>query len=700
MDGALGGAAGLLEDDELLARKRGVQRPAPPDEAYLVRARNLIELAIRRRWATGMLTRDEDGVFSAFLGAEHIERLLLQPLAAEPACPPEPVFARGTPLGMLIERMDLSPSRADLLAVLLAYETDPVAARLVTYLGGNQSQFELTLDLLFEIVYRSRGLTAGATAALLQRDLSPQHALQRLRYLLIEEDAGRSGLARRVRLAGHVTEYLLGDDSLDCELGGAARLHPPLEPTLPCGAAQVEAVRAVLAARGRLLVLDGPALAGQEAVFACAAARLGMPHLLVSGRDLGPERLVLAFREASLRGALLAFTSGEDALAGEALRRFQDCLGAFPGTVTLIHPGGALRRLSILRPVHAVTLGPLAPEERMQLWQHHLGAASALSPAVLEETSALLHLGSAGIVNACGLAREAAAVEGVQVGRRHVMQGMRQLFDSELSAVARRVEVSQRWRDLVLPEEVGQSIQAALACIRHRSEVLGTWGFGRKLGKGLGLNMLFSGEPGTGKSMVAGLIAREFELDLYVVDLSRLTSKWLGETEKNLARAFDAAEVGHVLLLFDEADSVLGKRSAEIRSSNDRHANLETNFILARLEQFQGMAVFTSNLASAIDPAVERRMTVHVRFPFPDEETRAELWRRMIPEEAPLAADIDYGYLAGRFEIAGGFIRNIVLRAAYMAVQENAAICMDHLCAASELEYCERGFLFPGGRLT
>jgi SpoVK/Ycf46/Vps4 family AAA+-type ATPase len=200
--------------------------------------------------------------------------------------------------------------------------------------------------------------------------------------------------------------------------------------------------------------------------------------------------------------------------------------------------------------------------------------------------------------------------------------------------------------------------------------------------------------------MVAGLIAKELGLDLYTIDLSRIASKWLGETEKNLGRAFDAAEAGHVFLLFDEADTILGKRSTDVRSSNDRYANMETNFVLARLEQFQGIAIFTTNLPSAIDPAMLRRMSVHVNFPFPDSAARAELWERMIPAEAPVQEPINFEYLATRYELSGGFIRNIVLRAAYAAAHDRSGLNTGYLKRAADLEYRERGSLIVGGRLT
>jgi SpoVK/Ycf46/Vps4 family AAA+-type ATPase len=226
------------------------------------------------------------------------------------------------------------------------------------------------------------------------------------------------------------------------------------------------------------------------------------------------------------------------------------------------------------------------------------------------------------------------------------------------------------------------------------------WGFARKMGAAQGISALFSGPPGTGKTMIAGLIAAELGLDLYVINLARIMSKWLGETEKNLERAFDAAEAGHVMLLFDEADSLLGKRSSDLRSSNDRYANLETNFILARLERFSGVAIFTTNLASAVDPAVARRMAARLHFPFPDAATRAELWRRMLPAGAPRAATIDYQRLGERYELSGGFIRNIALRGAFLAARDRVAIDQTCLERAARLEYAEQGSLGVGGRLS
>ncbi|HEU0033127.1 MAG TPA: ATP-binding protein [Kofleriaceae bacterium] len=216
--------------------------------------------------------------------------------------------------------------------------------------------------------------------------------------------------------------------------------------------------------------------------------------------------------------------------------------------------------------------------------------------------------------------------------------------------------------------------------------MLNDWGFGDKIGAGRGITALLSGPPGTGKTMVAALIAQELRLDLYQVDLSKVVSKYIGETEKQLGAVFDAAESGHAVVLFDEADSLFGKRS-EVRSSNDRYANLEVNYLLQRLEAFTGIALLTTNHEAAIDEAFRRRLAVHVRFPVPDETQRGQLWRAMIPGRAAVEGEIDAVALGREFEMTGGYIKNAALRAAYLAADEGVAISQAHLWRAARAEY-------------
>jgi SpoVK/Ycf46/Vps4 family AAA+-type ATPase len=253
-----------------------------------------------------------------------------------------------------------------------------------------------------------------------------------------------------------------------------------------------------------------------------------------------------------------------------------------------------------------------------------------------------------------------------------------------------RITWRQTWDDLVLPDDAVLEVREFIARIRHRRLVYESWGFGRKVAKGLGLSALFSGPPGTGKTMVAGLIAEELKLDLYQVDLSKVVSKWIGETEKNLAELFDAAEAGHAILLFDEADSLFAKRT-EVKSSNDRYANLEVNYLLQRMEAFAGVVILTTNHETSIDEAFRRRLSLRVDFPVPEPEERERLWRTLLPAQAEVSADIDFDGLAHRFEMTGGYIKNAALRAAFLAADEGTAIAMRHLMRAARAEYQAMG---------
>jgi SpoVK/Ycf46/Vps4 family AAA+-type ATPase len=273
----------------------------------------------------------------------------------------------------------------------------------------------------------------------------------------------------------------------------------------------------------------------------------------------------------------------------------------------------------------------------------------------------------------------------------HVQAGIAAEIHERFGGLAVRMTVSQRWDDLVLPVDTLDDIKAFTSRAANAAIVYEQWGFRDKLGRGLGLAALFSGPPGTGKTMVAGLIAGTLGLDLYMVDLSQVVSKWVGETEKQLGKIFDAATMGQALLLFDEADALFAKRT-EVKSSNDRYANLEVNYLLSRIESFGGVAILTTNLEASVDPAFKRRLAADVRFYPPEREEREKLWRSLLPARAPVAKDLDFPALAEFYkEMCGGHIRNAVLRAAFLAAAESVAITQDHLNRAARTEYRAMG---------
>ena len=255
-----------------------------------------------------------------------------------------------------------------------------------------------------------------------------------------------------------------------------------------------------------------------------------------------------------------------------------------------------------------------------------------------------------------------------------------------LDELAQRIPPAATWEDLVLPPAQAEMLQEIAAHLRQRATVYQTWGFAAKNTRGLGISALFAGGSGTGKTLAAEVLANELHLDLYRIDLSSVVSKYIGETEKNLRRVFDAAEVGGVILLFDEADALFGKRS-EVKDSHDRHANIEVSYLLQRMESYPGLAIMTTNLKSSIDTAFQRRIRFAVQFPFPDATQRAEIWRRVYPENTP-TYNLDAKKLA-QLSVSGGNIRNIALNAAFLAADAGEPVQMKHLLRAARTEYAK-----------
>jgi SpoVK/Ycf46/Vps4 family AAA+-type ATPase len=266
------------------------------------------------------------------------------------------------------------------------------------------------------------------------------------------------------------------------------------------------------------------------------------------------------------------------------------------------------------------------------------------------------------------------------------------MLQHRLGTVARRITPGFAWSDLVLPEDTHEIIHEFLGFARHRNRLLEEWGFEKKLPYGRGVSAILAGPPGTGKTMVAQLVARDLGYDLYVIELSQVVNKYIGETEKNLARVFDEAERSHAVLFFDEADALFAKRT-EVKSSNDRYANLEVNYLLQRMESYDGVTLLATNLEQGIDEAFKRRVRFTVQFEMPEPDVRAQLWKSMFPPETPLAPDIDWTRLGQRWEMAGGYIKKAAVRAAARAIARgpDSIVTFADLELAATLEYREMG---------
>jgi len=441
----------------------------------------------------------------------------------------------------------------------------------------------------------------------------------------------------------------------------------------------VELKRA-LARRERLIALIGADGSGRTTV-----ARMAGPILRVdpSGFDaLTPERMAAelqrALLAARLDGVLVVLP-----LDGWLERRGLDepASSAREVALTRVLARAATPLVLITRdPTRLALLGtmkhvelrlglPDASEQRA-LWEA-LAPAAATTQRWLWKTLGTYQLSPGAIA---GAARELVGRDGRLVGDpTRVLDAVRRQLPREVGRLAERVEALGARDALVLPPEALAELDFLVSCARHRDLVYETWNFRERLSSGRALSALFHGPPGTGKTMAAAIIAGELGRELLRVDLSRVVDKYIGETEKNLGALFDHAESAQAVLLFDEADSLFAKRT-EVKSSNDRYANLEVNFLLQRIERYEGICILTTNFIESLDEALQRRIAVKVKFPMPTASERARLWRGMIPEAAPTEPDIDWKALGDRFELAGGHIKNAVMRAAFAAAEAGQPI--------------------------
>jgi len=256
--------------------------------------------------------------------------------------------------------------------------------------------------------------------------------------------------------------------------------------------------------------------------------------------------------------------------------------------------------------------------------------------------------------------------------------------------LARKIEPKYGWEDIILQSNPAHQLRELCNQAKHHHFVMENWQFGERLSLGKGLNALFSGVPGTGKTMAAEVIAQDLQLDLYKIDLSQIVSKYIGDTEKNLSQVFDAATNSNAILLFDEADALFGKRS-EVKDARDRYANMETSYLLQKMEEYEGIAILTTNFRHNLDEAFTRRLRFIIEFSLPTKEERCRMWEHILPINTAICQELDLDFLADRFELTGADIRNIALRAAFLAAgdekQEKKAIAMKHIIKAICLEY-------------
>jgi len=533
--------------------------------------------------------------------------------------------------------------------------------------------------------------------------LHPERALRR--WLLLEQDPEGGITGAPLSISEAVLHFLLGEPHIDRRL--AMRLDSvdlPDAGQVPAGHQRLaRLVAGILAHAPRneplpLIRLVGGRPAAARAVAALAAAALGL-RLYALPAEAWPanpteQELIgqLWERETMLNPAALMVERSTLPAEAQAAGR-DDVTRLLERTFGVMFSAGSGGRALRQRPELTFELERPPAEELREVWRHCLGPLAAEINGRLDQLAGRFDLDPA-VIRACGLSVQAQRPSGGEspdpdkkddaaVRLWDVCRGQAR---PHMDRLAQRLHSPVTFEDLILPADALQTLREILAQVRQSTKVYEEWGFAARSDRGLGVSALFAGPSGTGKTLAAEVLAREMHLDLYRIDLSQVVSKYIGETEKNLSRVFDAAEEGGAVLLFDEADALFGKRS-EVRDSHDRYANIEVGYLLQRMESYRGLAILTTNLRGSLDTAFLRRLRFILQFPFPGVKERKEIWRRMFPPRLP-TRNLDFARLA-QLNVAGGHIRNIALNAAFLAAEKDGPVGMPELLQAARSEYAK-----------
>ena len=590
-------------------------------------------------------------------------------------------------LRRLARSFELDRVDVDVLLTALAPDLDPRFERLYAYLHDDVSRRRASTGLALEL---AAGTGSFLAIGIDRARLHPSRPLQ-AGGLLVVDEMERPFLTRSLRVPDRVTLHLLGDDTVEPLLAALAAARAPFSAS--SGRARDDVIRG-LNAGIRLTYIRQRTGAAGATLASTAATEAGLKPLCLDVERLEPgdDHAAVAraaIREARLTGSALVIGPLE-ALAERsphAVRAFAEA--ACPVLIF----GSRAWEPTWTRSVPVVVEAPVpTPSQRRELWQLAVDGTAAAAGGEPMQAAAHFRLTPEQVWRAAEAASQQAVAAGRPLEHADLQAGARAQNASGLERLARRIEPHARWSDLVLPADVVAQLGELTARVRQRDRVIDEWRMGTASSKGRGITALFAGDSGTGKTLSAEVVAGDVGLDLYVIDLSTVVDKYIGETEKNLDRIFTEADRVNGVLLFDEADAIFGKRS-EVKDARDRYANVEVAYLLQRMELFDGLAILTTNLRANVDEAFLRRLDSIVDFALPEEEDRRRIWERHLNRGAPLADDIDAGFLAAAFRLSGGNIRNIVLAASYLAAEEGGPITMAHLIRGTQREYGKLGRL-------
>lgn len=630
----------------------------------------------------------------------------------------EESFKRGIRLYLpeLQQLFGLTKFDVDALLICLAPEFDLRYERIYSYLQDDVTRKRPSVDLILNLL--SESIEAKIAARSFFSSKRPLLKYELLQLFDDSLDQPVPLLRKYLKVDERIVRYLLGTDETE---SSALSYCTPVKPVASLGEMLLpdDVIKNLsmlcekhnASGRGMLFYFQGGYGVGKQTTAEALCGRVQLGLLLadlekVKSEDaFSFERLLsLIWREARLKKSAV-YWNGFDSLLLEDKRALLEVflhvlerqkVLTFLGGSDIWEPVDALYNLPFVR----VEFAKPSCFERLQLWTNSLnGTLTKEAAANLEAIANKFAFSGGQIRDAASTAGNLAQwrdPEDGQISTADIHTACRLQSNRRLSSLARKITPFYKWDDIVLPSEKKKQLWEVCNSLKYRSLVYDDWGFDKKLSLGKGLTVLFTGASGTGKTMAAEVIAGELGLDLYKIDLSSMISKYIGETEKNLSRIFSEAETSNAILFFDEADALFGKRS-EVRDSHDRYANIETSYLLQRMEEYEGVVILATNLSKNMDDAFVRRMHFTIEFPFPSEKYRRRIWEGIWTEKTPRAKDIDLEFMGSSFEIAGGNIKNVALAAAFLAAADGKIVNMHHLINATRREYQKMGKVVVDG---
>jgi SpoVK/Ycf46/Vps4 family AAA+-type ATPase len=621
----------------------------------------------------------------------------------------------------LRELFGLTDFDLDVLLVALAPELDLRYERIYGYLQDDVTRRRPTVDLALNLLCNSTAEKLGR-----RKHFMPESPLAKNVLIELGSDSGGIGtplLARTLLIDERIVHAFTAPGGWDarlkdfCQVVDGANgwqdlpLDVDVQRTVPALAAQAWSAKSP-----QRFYFHGQKNSGKRAAAMALAKSLGT-SLLIADLALLPEMgssvvpaISRVFREAVLLDALLYITGLHALQAPTAAAPLQALLKNLEGHARPVILSGTTPWIPLARPELAVIPVEFHIPDfpgRRGCWEERLALRGlTLEDGDFDDLASRFRLTGGqiaeavqnamhqaqwrGAVDASPAEDAAAQAAAGEPTVEDLYSAARAQCGHELGRLARKIVSRYQWDDIVLPDDQVKQLKEICLQARYRRVVFGKWGFERKLSLGKGLNALFAGPPGTGKTMAAEVLASELKLDLYKIDLSQVINKYIGETEKNLDRIFTAAENSNAILFFDEADALFGKRS-EVRDSHDRYANIEISYLLQKMEEYEGVSILATNLRQNLDDAFIRRLQAIVEFPFPDEQYRERIWQVTFPKEAPVAEDVDFAVLGREIPLAGGSVKNMALAASFLAAAEGGEISMGHMLDAAAREFQKLG---------